>query len=126
MVDFFRRVVVGCRGGRRASFIASGIAVLFVPSRGASLGFRQGASHFLSLGSFWKAWGHKCRGCCFRHDICMSLARVWFVLISVVARASVEAGNLGFLLNPGGKVLEGWHMGVVGGQCLYVGEPLTS
>ena len=31
-----------------------------------------------------------------------------------------------FLLNPGGKVLEGWNMGVVGGQCLYVGEPFTA
>ena len=27
-------------------------------------------------------------------------------------------GQSGFLLNPGGKVFEGWHMGVVGGQSL--------
>ena len=31
-----------------------------------------------------------------------------------------------FLLNPGGKVLEGWHLGVAGGQRLYVGEPFTA
>ena len=38
IVGFFRHVFIGCRGGRRASFIANGIAVLFVSSRGAFLG----------------------------------------------------------------------------------------
>ena len=57
MVDLFGHVGIGCRCGMRVSFLASGIAILSVPSRGASLGFRQGALHLLSLGSLRKAGG---------------------------------------------------------------------
>jgi hypothetical protein len=48
----------------------------------------------------------------------VSSIRAWLVFTAVEAKASIQTGNLGFLLNPGGKVFEGWHMGLVGGQSL--------
>ena len=89
MVDLFGHVVVESRGVRGASCTANGIAVLFVPSRGASLGFWHGVSHLLSLGGLRGAWGRRYRRCCFGHGIGMSLSRSWFVFISIEARASV-------------------------------------
>ena len=114
-MDFFRHFVVESGSIRRIPIIANGIAVLFVSSRDVLLHLWHGAAHLPSLGSSRRAWGRRYRRCCFGHGIGMGLTRFGLILISVEARASVQAGNMRFLLNPGGKVLEGWHMGVVGG-----------
>ena len=111
MVDFFRHVVVECGGMRRVLVTASGIAVLLVPSRGAFFGFWHGVLAFLGLGSLKSACRCDCRGSCFGRSIRTGLTQT--CLMFVEARSSVHPGNMRLLLNPGGKVLKCWHVGVM-------------
>ena len=57
MVDLFGHVGIGCRCGMRVSFLASGIAILFVSSHDAFFGLRHRVLAFLNLGSLLRAWG---------------------------------------------------------------------
>merc|ERR1711873_330332 len=61
IVGFFGRVGIECEDLRRVRFATGNVAVLFVPSRGASLGFRHGAlfgmGSLLRLGRVRRTWG---------------------------------------------------------------------
>ena len=83
-MEFFRHVVVECGGVGRVLVTASGVAVLFVPSRGAFFGFWHGVLAFLNLGSVRIARGRRCRCRCGR-SICVGLARVPFIFVPVEA-----------------------------------------
>ena len=70
MVGFFGRVGIECEDIRRVRFATGNVAVLFVPSRGASLGFWHGAlfgmGNLLRLGRLRRTWGRRRRRCCWR------------------------------------------------------------
>ena len=79
------RVDIECGVIGRVQVAASGIAVLFVPSRGAFFGLRHGVLAFLGLGSVKRARGRRCKRCCFRRSIRVDLARTQFVFGPVEA-----------------------------------------
>ena len=64
MVGFFGRVGIECEDIGRVKVATGSIAVLFVPSRGALLGFWHGALYLLRLGRLRRAWGRRHRRCC--------------------------------------------------------------
>ena len=64
MVGFFGRVGIKCEDIGRVKVATGSIAVLFVPSRGALLGFWHGALSLLRLGRLRRAWGRRHGGCC--------------------------------------------------------------
>ena len=64
MVGFFGRVGIECEDIGRVKVATGSIAVLFVPSRGALLGFWHGALSLLRLGRLRRAWGRRHGRCC--------------------------------------------------------------
>ena len=64
MVGFFGRVGIECEVIGRVLVATSGIAVPFVPSRGALLGFWHGALYLPRLGRLRRAWGRWRRRYC--------------------------------------------------------------
>ena len=61
---FSGRVGIKCEGIGRVKVATGSIAVLFVPSRGALLGFWHGALSLLRLGRLRRAWGRRHGRCC--------------------------------------------------------------
>ena len=61
---FSGRVGIKCEDIGRVKVATGRIAVLFVPSRGALLGFWPGASSLLRLGRLRRAWGRRHGRCC--------------------------------------------------------------
>ena len=64
MVGFFGRVGIKCEDIGRVKVATGRIAVLFVPSRGALLGFWHVALSLLRLGRLRRAWGRRHGRCC--------------------------------------------------------------